>query len=68
MNEKERLLLKLLVEREHDFVTSQEIATALFVSDRTVRNYIKRMKEETTEHGGEIVAKQGQGYYQKITI
>ena len=67
MNEKERLLLKLLVEREHDFVTSQEIATALFVSDRTVRNYIKRMKEETTEHGGEIVAKQGQGYYLKIT-
>lgn len=67
MNEKERLLLKLLVEREHDFVTSQEIATALFVSDRTVRNYIKRMKEETIEHGGEIVAKQGQGYYLKIT-
>lgn len=47
-------------------MTSQELATGLFVSDRTIRNYIQRLKEQVSENGGEIIAKQGAGYQLKI--
>ncbi|MEG0293787.1 BglG family transcription antiterminator [Enterococcus sp.] len=66
MNEKERLILKLLAKNPNDFITSQELAVDLFVSDRTIRNYIKRIKEQVSENGGELIAKQGQGYQLQI--
>lgn len=62
MNEKERLILKLFVENQQRFLTSRELAAALLVSDRTIRNYLQRMKEILVANGAMLIAKQGYGY------
>lgn len=62
MNEKERLILKLFVENQQRFLTSRELAAALLVSDRTIRNYLQRMKEALGVNGATLIAKQGYGY------
>ncbi|MBP3038502.1 BglG family transcription antiterminator [Bacillaceae bacterium Marseille-Q3522] len=67
MKQKERELLHILVANKNCFVTSQELASALSLSDRTVRSYLQRMKETIRENGGEIISKQGYGFQLKIS-
>lgn len=67
MKQKERALLMHLIEHKDEYTTSQELASELSLSDRTVRNYIQQLKELVEANGGEIIAKQGSGYQLKIT-
>lgn len=67
MKQKERALLMHLIEHKDEYLTSQDLASELSLSDRTVRNYIQQLKELVAENGAEIVAKQGYGYQLKIT-
>lgn len=62
MEPKEKELLSLLYQNQNRFLTGRELAQALHISERTVRSYIRRMEPVITENGGEILAKQGNGY------
>lgn len=62
MKSKEKELLSLLYQNQNRFLTGRELAQALHISERTVRSYIRRMEPVITENGGEILAKQGNGY------
>lgn len=62
MKPKEKELLSLLYQNQNRFLTGRELAQALHISERTVRSYIRRMEPVITENGGEILAKQGNGY------
>lgn len=62
MKPKEKELLSLLYQNQNQFLTARQLAEVLNISERTVRSYIRRMEPVITENGGEILAKQGNGY------
>ena len=45
MKQKEKLLLRYLIDHRKEYVTSQRLASELLLSDRTIRNYLQRIKE-----------------------
>lgn len=55
-----------LNEHKGEYITSQDLASELSLSDRTVRNYIQKLKDLVAENGAEIIAKQGYGYQLKV--
>lgn len=61
MKQKEKLLLRYLIDHRKEYVTSQRLASELLLSDRTIRNYLQRIKELVEENGGKIIAKPGYG-------
>ncbi|GCF93604.1 putative transcriptional antiterminator (BglG family) [Enterococcus florum] len=63
LSKKETHILKLLYEHQPAFLTSQELAAALGVSDRTARKYLHLLEDTLKEQGlGTIEGKQGCGY------
>lgn len=62
MNKKERSLLRFLLENESDFLSSQKIGSEVGLSDKTVRKYLNNLESVLTEHGAELLIKQGLGY------
>lgn len=66
MKQIEKLLLRQLIDHQGEYVTSRSLASELSLSDRTIRNYMKVIKDEVEEHGGKLSAKQGQGYQLEI--
>ena len=44
MKQKEKLLLRYLIDHKKEYVTSQRLASELLLSDRTIRNYLQRIK------------------------
>lgn len=66
LSNKERAILEFLVKNRGDMITSREIADNLNISDRTVRNYIKRLQDILLENGAEIIARPGHGYTLKV--
>ncbi|WP_314578889.1 PRD domain-containing protein [Enterococcus gilvus] len=66
MKQKEKALLNRLIDHKNEFVTSKDLASELSLSDRTVRNYLQDLKVLVEKNGGEILAKQGQGYQLRI--
>ncbi len=63
LSKKETHILKLLYENQPDYLTSQEMAVRLGVSDRTARKYLHLLEDTLKEKGlGTIEAKQGYGY------
>ncbi|MFQ7236832.1 MAG: HTH domain-containing protein, partial [Enterococcus hulanensis] len=40
LSKKETLILKLLYENKHRYLTSQEVASGISVSNRTARKYL----------------------------
>lgn len=67
LGEKEKQILKLLVKHKHTYLTSQEVASELSVSNRTARKYILLLEDVLKkERVGEVISKPGQGYYLNI--
>ena len=66
LSNKERAILEFLVKNRGDIITSREAANNLNMSDRTVRNYIKRLQDILLENGAEIIARPGHGYTLKV--
>lgn len=62
LNQKELSIIKLLFANRHSYVTSQEVAVNLSVSDRTARKYLHQVEDVIEEYGACLEAKQGQGY------
>lgn len=63
LSKKESQILKLLYENRHIYLTSKEIASELYVSERTARKYLHIVGDVIKKaHMGSIEAKQGQGY------
>lgn len=62
LNVKERSIVKILYENQHMYTTSQELASRLYISDRTARKYLQQTKDFIKHYGAKIEAKQGQGY------
>ncbi|WP_208588529.1 BglG family transcription antiterminator [Gracilibacillus suaedae] len=65
MNKRIQQLLKQFIGRE-DPVTSDQLATILQVSSRTVRNDIKILENVLQKNGAHILAERGQGYQLQI--
>ena len=63
---KQRELISLLVRSKNEYKSSQELATELSLSDRTVRTYLKDLKSLIERNGGNIVSKQGYGFQLEI--
>ena len=63
---KQRELISLLVRSKNEYKSSQELATELSLSDRTVRTYLKDLKTLIERNGGNIVSKQGYGFHLEI--
>ncbi|WP_386694488.1 BglG family transcription antiterminator [Lonepinella sp. MS14435] len=61
-NKKEIAILQYLFEHQDSFVTSNQLASHLNYSDRTIRSYIKNITIDLPKYGAELVAKQGLGY------
>ena len=55
-------IIRLLMEYENkDYISSEKIAYFLNISKRTVLTYLDKLREESTDNGFLIVAKQGVG-------
>jgi len=63
---KQRELISLLVRFKNTFKTSIDLAIDLSLSDRTVRTYLRDLKEVIENNGGLIISKQGCGYQLQI--
>ncbi|WP_392564059.1 BglG family transcription antiterminator [Orbus wheelerorum] len=63
---KQRELISLLARSKNTFKTSTDLAIDLSLSDRTVRTYLKDLKEVIEDNGGQIISKQGHGFQLQI--
>lgn len=63
ISDKQRRLLRLLAERD-EWVSAADLADALLVSTRSVRNYIAALKQA---HGDDLIASSERGYRISLT-
>lgn len=67
LSKRETQILKLLFDHKHTYLTSQEIASGIDVSNRTARKYLHLLEDALkAEAIATIEAKQGNGYQLKI--
>ena len=62
MLQKERDLLLYLLDNQDRFVTSDELAAVLSLSSRTIRSYVKKLKEKLIVNGAQFESKPSFGY------
>lgn len=62
---KEKEVLDLLIKYRNRFVTAKELGERVGVTDRTIRNYIRRLRDLVGRNGAQIIAKIGEGYQLK---
>ena len=60
-------ILKLLLKNK-ECMTGDNLAVAIGVSSRTIRNDMKDLNRALEDHGASVVSEIGQGYYLKIEI
>jgi lichenan operon transcriptional antiterminator len=67
LSKRETQILKLLFDHKHTYLTSQEIASEIDVSNRTARKYLHLLEDALKQESlATIEAKQGNGYQLKI--
>ncbi|MGL9727010.1 BglG family transcription antiterminator [Enterococcus sp. DIV0756] len=67
LSKRETQILKLLFDHRHTYLTSQEIASGIDVSNRTARKYLHLLEDALKQESlAAIEAKQGNGYQLKI--
>lgn len=66
LTNKEKEVLDLLIKYRDRFVTAKELGESVGVTDRTIRNYIHKLRDFVERNGGQITAKIGEGYQLKI--
>jgi len=67
LSKRETQILKLLFDHKHTYLTSQEIASGIDVSNRTARKYLHLLEDALKDQAvATIEAKQGNGYQLKI--
>ncbi len=66
MKNTEKDILKYLVNKQDEYVSSSDIAFALGISSRTVRNYLGTLKSTLTNYGASLDVYHSQGF--KIII
>ena len=67
LSKRETQILKLLFDHRHTYLTSQEIASGIDVSNRTARKYLHLLEDALKKEAvANIDAKQGNGYQLKI--
>ncbi|MGL9746497.1 BglG family transcription antiterminator [Enterococcus sp. DIV0170] len=67
LSKRETQILKLLFDHRHTYLTSQEIASGIDVSNRTARKYLHLLEDALKKEAvATIDAKQGNGYQLKI--
>lgn len=62
MKPRQKELLELLIEEKSEYVSSIKLAESLSLSDRTIRNYVKYLRDVLEDNGGQIFSKTGFGY------
>lgn len=58
-------ILKLLLKNK-ECMTGDNLAVAIGVSSRTIRNDMKDLNRALEDHGASVVSEIGQGYYFKV--
>lgn len=67
LSKRETQILKLLFDHRHTYLTSQEIASGIDVSNRTARKYLHLLEDALKQESIAVIeAKQGNGYQLKI--
>ena len=67
LSKRETQILKLLFDHKHTYLTSQEIASGIDVSNRTARKYLHLLEDALKQESlATIEAKKGNGYQLKI--
>lgn len=67
LSKRETQILKILFDHKHTYLTSQEIASGIDVSNRTARKYLHLLEDALKQEAvATIEAKQGNGYQLKI--
>ena len=67
LSKRETQILKLLFDHKHTYLTSQEIASGIDVSNRTARKYLHLLEDALKQESIAVIeAKQGNGYQLKI--
>lgn len=67
LSKRETQILKLLFDHKHTYLTSQEIASGIDVSNRTARKYLHLLEDALKKESiATIEAKQGNGYQLKV--
>lgn len=66
LGNKEKAILKFFIRNADEMVTSRDVAEHLNLSDRTIRNYVKKLQDILIKNGAEIISKPGKGYVLKI--
>lgn len=66
LGNKEISILNYFLNHRNQYVKSSEIATALGMSDRTIRKYIKLLNDSLLNNGAVINSKQGFGFILEI--
>lgn len=67
LSKRETQILKLLFDHRHTYLTSQEIASGIDVSNRTARKYLHLLEDALKQESLAVIeAKQGNGYQLKI--
>jgi lichenan operon transcriptional antiterminator len=61
LSKKEMSILAALLKYQGSYISSQEIAKAVGLSDRTVRKYLKQLEEVLEQHGALLLSKQSLG-------
>ena len=67
MKQKELDLLFVLFQNQECYLTSEQLATKLSLSQRTIRTYLQNLQTICNQNGAKIIAKQGYGYMLQLT-
>lgn len=62
----ERLIVILIYLQDHEIVTSEELASLVDVSSRTIKSDIEKLNEIIMNNGACVSSKRGRGYYLEI--
>lgn len=67
LTRKEAGIVQVLLRQEGRYISSQKIAAAIGLSDRTVRKYLQTIEEKIAKRGARLHSKSGYGYRLSFT-
>ncbi|MEX5396936.1 transcription antiterminator [Streptococcus sp. ZJ93] len=62
LTKKEAAIMQVLLRQEGNYISSQKMAAAIGMSDRTVRKYLQSIEDKIANRGAELISKSGYGY------
>ncbi|MGT2800473.1 BglG family transcription antiterminator [Streptococcus marmotae] len=67
LTKKEAAIVDVLLQHQTSYLSSQKIAAAIGMSDRTIRKYLGLIEDKIGRHGAVLTSKSGYGYLLSFT-